>query len=382
MITPKEIKDKTERKYISFLQSLVEQRPFEKLVIRGDKSYTKSSLSEFEREIQQIHSHSKGKKGFGYTLDFQKVKTKYLGVQDLPISIYFDNEKDFLKFLGKEYEVDSFKSNIEIILREFPELKDWIIKNPKKVIDNANEWINILLVCQFFKQNPKPNFYIRELPVKVHTKFVERNKSIIRELLDVLISEHVKSEEKEFENRFNLKYAEPQIRFKVLDKTISDRFFSGIDDIAIPVSQFEKLDLPIFKVLVVENKTTLYTTLTLPKMNDTIAIFGSGFSVFNLKNVRWFDNLKLLYWGDIDVQGFEILSQFRTYFPHTKSVLMDKQAFDTFFENDNGTRTNISTKLNLTDEEQLLYDILKTNNWRLEQEKIPLEYVNKYFDNE
>ncbi|MBX3044262.1 MAG: hypothetical protein KIT33_11825 [Candidatus Kapabacteria bacterium] len=382
MITPKEIKNKTERKYISFLQSLVEQRPFEKLVIRGDKSYTKSSLSEFEREIQQIHSHSKVKKGFGYTLDFQKVKTKYLGVQDLPISIYFDNEKDFLKFLGKENEVDSFKLNVEIILREFPELKEWIIKNPKRVIDNANEWQNILQVCQYFKQNPKPNFYIRELPVKVHTKFVERNKSIIRELLDILISEHVKSEEKEFENRFNLKYAEPQIRFKVLDKTISDRFFSGIDDIAIPVSQFEKLDLPIFKVLVVENKTTLYTTLTLPKMNDTIAIFGSGFSVFNLKNVRWFDNLKLLYWGDIDVQGFEILSQFRTYFPQTRSVLMDKQSFDKFFENDNGTPTNISTKLNLTDEEQELYEILKTNNWRLEQEKIPLEYVNKYFDNE
>jgi hypothetical protein len=79
MITPKEIKDKTERKYISFLQSLVEQQPFEKLVIRGDKSYTKSSLSEFEREIQNIHSYSKEKKGFGYTLEFQKVKTKYLG---------------------------------------------------------------------------------------------------------------------------------------------------------------------------------------------------------------------------------------------------------------------------------------------------------------
>lgn len=382
MITPKEIKDKTGRKYISFLQSLVEQRPFEKLVIRGDKSYTKSSLSEFEREIQQIDSQSKEKKGFGYSLDFQKVKTKYLGVQDLPVSIYFDSEKDFLKFLGKENEVDSFKLNVEIIHREFPELKDWIIKNPKKVLDNANEWKNILQVCQYFKQNPKPNFYIRELPVKVHTKFVERNKSILRELLDVLISEHVKSEEKEFENRFNLKYAEPQIRFKVLDKTISERFFSEIDDIAIPVSQFEKLDLPIFKVLVVENKTTLYTTLTLPKMNDTIAIFGSGFSVFNLKNVRWFDNLKILYWGDIDVQGFEILSQFRTYFPQTKSVLMDKKTFDTFFENDNGTPTNISTKLNLTDEEQMLYDILKTNNWRLEQERIPLEHVNKYFDNE
>jgi len=382
MITPKEIKDKTERKYISFLQSLVEQRPFERLVIRGDKSYTKSSLSEFEREIQLIHSHSKGKKGFGYSLDFQKVKTKYLGTQDLPTSIYFDNENDFLKFLGKENEANSFKSNVEIILREFPALKDWIIKNPKKVIDNSNEWQSILQVCQYFKQNPKPNLYVRELPIKVHTKFIERKKSIIRELLDVLIYEHVNTEEKEFEKRFYLKYAEPQIRFKVLDKTISDRFFSGIDDIAIPVSQFEKLNLPIRKVLVVENKTTLYTTLTLPKMDETIAIFGSGYSVFNLKNVRWFDSLKLLYWGDIDVQGFEILSQFRSYFPQTKSILMDKQSFDKFFEDDNGTPTNISIRLNLTDEEQQLYDILKTNNWRLEQEKIPFNYVNKYFDNE
>jgi hypothetical protein len=100
-------------------------------------------------------------------------------------------------------------------------------------------------------------------------------------------------------------------------------------------------------------------------MNDTIAIFGSGFSVFNLKNVRWFDNLKLLYWGDIDVQGFEILSQFRSYFPQTKSILMDKLTFDKFFEDDNGTPTNISTRLHLTDEEQQLYDILKTNNWEL-----------------
>lgn len=382
MITPREIKDKTERKYISFLQSLVEQRPFEKLVIRGDKSYTKSSLSEFEREIQLIHSHSKEKKGFGYSLDFQKVKTKYLGVQDLPISIYFDAETDFLKFLGKEKEVDSFKLSVEKILLEFPELKDWIIKNPRKVIDNVNEWQNILPVCQYFKQNPKPNFYIRELPINVHTKFIERNKGIIRELLDVLIYEYVNTEEKEFEKRFYLKYAEPQIRFKVLDKTISDRFFSGINDIAIPVSQFEKLELPIRKVLVVENKTTLYTTLTLPKMDDTIAIFGSGFSVFNLKNVRWFDNLKLLYWGDLDVQGFEILSQFRTYFPQAKSMLMDKQTFEKFFEDDKGTPTNISTGLKLTNEEQELYNILKTNNWRLEQEKIPLEYVNKYFDNE
>ena len=114
-------------------------------------------------------------------------------------------------------------------------------------------------------------------------------------------------------------------------------------------------------------------------MNDTIAIFGSGYGVYNLKNVYWFANLELLYWGDIDVQGFEILSQFRGYFQHTKSVLMDFVTFEKFFENDFGTQTNICTLLNLTDSEQKLYEILKTNNWRLEQEKIPYDYVNLFF---
>ena len=117
-------------------------------------------------------------------------------------------------------------------------------------------------------------------------------------------------------------------------------------------------------------------------MDKAVAIFGSGYSVYNLKNVNWFTNLELLYWGDIDVQGFEILSQFRGYFPHTKSVLMDEQTFNKYFENDLGTSTNITTQLNLTDSENELYTILKANNWRLEQEKIPFDYVNQYFDNE
>lgn len=382
MITPQEIKKKAERKYLSFLQSIIGGKPFERLVIRGDKKYTKSSLPEFEKEIQLIVSQSKEKKGFGYSLEFQQVKTKHLGTQHLPTLIFFETEDDFLQFLGKVEEVELFRQSSTKITEVYPQLKDWIIKNPTKVIANQHKWESILKVCKYFKQNPKPNLYIRELPIKVHTKFLELNQSVIGELLDILISEHININEKIFEKRFNLKYAEPQIRFKVLDREIAQKFFYGIDDLAIPMSQFEKLNLPLIKVLVVENKTTLYTTLTLPKMNNTIAIFGSGFSVYNLRNVTWFNNKELLYWGDIDAQGFEILSQFRGYFPHSISVLMDKQTFDKFFENDNGTSTNISTKLNLTNNEQELYDTLKRNNWRLEQEKIPFEYVNNFFDNE
>ena len=59
---------------------------------------------------------------------------------------------------------------------------------------------------------------------------------------------------------------------------------------------------------------------------------------------------------------------------------MDKTTFDKYFENDSGKSTTDTTALNLTDNEKELYDLLKTNNWRLEQEKIPFDYVNQYFD--
>jgi len=382
MINPNEIKSKAEKKYIPFLQSLIEGTPFSNIVIHGDKSYAKSSLVDFEKEILLIISQSKEKRGFGYMLEFQKVKTRYLGTQDLPTTIYFGSAKDLLKYLGREKEVGLFKQNSEEIITAFPELRDWVFKNPARIIQNQSEWKNILSVCRYFKKNTTPRLYIRELPINVHTKFIERNQGIIKDLLDVIISEFVNREEKYFEKRFNLKYSEPQVRFKILDKEVSQSFFSGLDDIAIPVSQFEALKLPISKVIIVENKTTLYTTLTLPKVKETIAIFGSGYSVYNLKNVDWFTSLELLYWGDIDVQGFEILSQFRSYFPKTKSILMDKQTFDEYFENELGTTTNISIRLNLTDNEQQLYDLLKTNNWRIEQEKIPFDYVNRFFDHE
>lgn len=379
MISPQEIRKKSERKYPGFLESVAEGRTFSPMVIRGNKTYTKSSLPEFEKEIRSIFSESKGKKGYGYTIEYQRVKTKTLGVQDLPVSIYFETESDYLKFLGNEKEVHFFREDMALILAQFPELTDWIIRNPLKVVQHRGQWDNLLKVLRYFRDNPLPRMYIRELPIAVHTKFIERHKSILSELLDVLIPEAIDTESKEFEKRYHLKYNEPQIRFKVLDKSMARTCFSGIDDLAIPLSQFQSLELPVEKVLIVENKTTLYTTLSLPAMEDTIAIFGSGYGVFNLKNVRWLSRTELLYWGDIDVQGFEILAQFRSWFPDTKSIFMDRDTFDAFFEDDEGTPTNMGTPLHLTEAELELYERLKHNNWRLEQEKIPFVYVLTWF---
>jgi len=383
MITSKEIRDKAEKKYPAYLQSIVENIPFTEIVITGNKKPGKN-LAEYQSQITDLISQSKEKKGSGYTIKYQKINKKEIGAQDIPFEISFQTESDFLKFIHKEKEAAEFREDCVLIYSKFLELKEWIIKCPKKVIENHNQWNDLLKVCNYFKSNPKPNFYIRELPIQVHTKFIEDNKAILKELLDILIEKYINREYtllKDFEKRFNLKYAEPTVRFRILDKNISQQYFSGIDDLSIPISQFEKLKLPVKRVLVVENRTNLLTiALTFPELEKTIVIFGSGYKVENLKKVKWFDKVELLYWGDFDIQGFEILSQFRGYCPQVKSILMDKLTFEKYFENDEGTPNNVSVRLNLTEEEQQLYQLLKENNWRLEQEKIPLEYVNNLIE--
>ena len=371
MITPTEIRKKAEKKYLAFLQSVVEGKTFDPVVIVGNKK-PNDDMAMFEKELTELMEYSKERKGYGYTIEYQTVKTRKHGLQDIPTSISFFTEYDYLKFIGKEQITAHFRADIGKGLSELPELKDWISKYPNKVLDNHNVWDDILVVCKYFKTTPKPQLYIRELPIQVHTKFIERNKGIIKELLDIIISEQVNTEATRFEPHFNLKYDEPIVRFRVLDKTISEKFFSGTNDISLPISQFKSIGISVHTVYIVENKMNM---LTFPLKSDSIVLWGHGFGVDILKTVEWLRSKRIFYWGDLDAHGFLILSELRKHFPQVESFLMDRETFDAFFENDKGVETNVVGDLYLTSKERELFEYLKAFNFRLEQEKIPFEYA-------
>ena len=316
-------------------------------------------------------------KGFGYTIEWKTVKTKALGEQDLSERVLFESASDIERFLQKCGEVSQFRKDVAMLLDEFPQLRSWVERYPLKVVENASFWSDLLKVLRYFVANPCPRLYIRELPIEVHTKFIERNKGVLRELLDIVIVEHVCSDEKVFEKRFGLRYDESWVRIRVLEASIANEYFSGVDDLTMPQSQFCALSLPVQKVFVVENKINF---LTFPKLAGSLLIWGHGFTIGILKSVPFMRHASLYYWGDIDAQGFEILSQFRSYFPQTQSLLMDRTTFDTYFEGDKGTPSNVSKPLHLTPAEAALYDHVKFHNLRLEQEKIPQKCINNIFN--
>ena len=372
MITPTEIRKKAENKYLNFLRSVTERQAFEPIVIVGNKKPNDDTV-QFEKELTELIAHSKEKKGYGYSIEYQKVKTRKHGEQDIPVSISFLTEQDFLKYIGKEQDTSGFRKDVERILSAFPELVEWVCRFPTKVLDNHRVWDDVLKVCIYFKGNPKPQLYIRELPIQVDTKFIERNKGIIKELLDIIIAKSVNPDETRFETHFNLRYDEPVVRFRVLDKAMSQMLFSGIDDLSVPINQFQEVEIPVEVVYIVENKMNM---LTFPPIQKSIVVWGHGFGVDLLKDVTWLKSKKIFYWGDLDAQGFQILSEIKTHFPQVESFLMDRETFDLFYESGFGTETNVEKNLFLTPEEEKMFDFLKEGNYRLEQEKIPFEYAS------
>lgn len=381
MIQPDDIKKKASRWYLSILSSSFQGTsdfprdvPFGKIESKG----ILDNFIDIKKEIEKLKNESKGKKGYGYSVEFTSKNTRSAGKQDLPTRIYFEDIDNYLKFLHKEKEYNRFMMFTRQTEKELPQLINWIESNPKKVLDNLDEWDDILKVCRYFLENPKPNIFIREIPLDISTKFIEENTKIISLLLDILIEEHVNKEEKSFNKRYNLKYDEPLIRLRILDPEAAQNLFSGVDDLSIPQGQFNQLDIPCKRVFVLENKTNILNFLTLPSMEDSIAIFGKGFGVGSLKDAEWLAGKQIIYWGDIDPHGFQILSQIRGYFPQTRSCMMDFETFRKFEDLAvTGACTNVTELDHLNPEEHLLFDhlcSLEINN-RLEQEKVPQKYA-------
>lgn len=386
MIQPEDIKTKSSRWYLDILSSSVQDKPvFPRDVSFGKirSNETLKNFSKINKGISNLINDSKKEKGYGYCIEFTLRKDRRVGEQSFPTRIYFDNLDDYLKFIHKEKEYRNFVLTTQTIIAEISHLRPWIISNPRKVLENLGKWDDLIKVCKYFIECPKPNVYIRELPLNISTKFIEENKILIKDLLDILIEEHLNKNETDFEKRFNLKYREPLIRLKILDNKTSQTLFYGVNDLSIPQSQFNILNIPCKRIIILENKTNysnIFNFLTLPSLKDSISIFGQGFSINLLKNARWLLDKQIIYWGDIDVHGFQILSQLRGYFPQTQSCMMDFETFSKFKGMAvTGSETKLKTLEHLNPEEERLFEYLvslKENN-RLEQEKIPHFYALK-----
>jgi hypothetical protein len=134
--------------------------------------------------IEALQKGSKEQIGFGYAIGWKERNFRRIGAQKVPSEVSFLTRGDYLRFLDKTAEVEQFELDCQFIRQRCPELISWMQTKPLKVIANAGAWQGLLSVSLHLKENPQPNCYVRELPVVVDTKFVERHAGILMELLN------------------------------------------------------------------------------------------------------------------------------------------------------------------------------------------------------
>jgi hypothetical protein len=372
MITLAEIYLKAGRSYLPFLQSWLRGEAY--LPLRFSVGKLPDDFPQLRSVVQQLQNYAKSQRGYGYDLKMRQQQTRLLGSQTLPVAVVFGTAEDFLRFVDKWVEFQHFQQDVTLVREQLPQLADWMEQYPKKVIAQHGYWPGLLTVCCYLLENPLPELYIRELPINLHTKFIEEHMGILRELLDILLPpEAIIPNALTFEQRFGLRTGEAWVLVRFLDDQLHMRYGLPLDVLSTPCSQFAQLDFRRQRCLITENKMTF---LTLPRLSETFALLGGGFGVSMIAAVPWLNECPMIYWGDLDAQGFQILSQLRSLFPHVVSLMMDEQTFKTFSPfHVEGTPCIVRQLPHLIPEEHMLFLHLSERTLRLEQEHISHDYA-------
>lgn len=354
--------------------------------LRGDATFfplrlilKRPSEKGIRSDFEPIRKAVKTLESSGLPIEHHAFRFAALGEQRLPVAVVFDTREDYLKVLGIQERFDAFVTESKVVLDVFPALRPLLIDKPKLIESHTGMWHRIVAVCRYLIEHPTPHIYLRELPIEgVDTKFIASHKKV----LDLLLMRLLPPEALDatiatlsnggFESKYGFLTPQPLIRFRLLDSAYA---IAGQMELALPKSAFDALETKVERIFIVEN---LATFLALPACPKSMVIFGSGYGARYLKDARWMEERSLYYWGDLDSHGFAILSQFLTVFPHTHSLMMNRQTADRFAHlvvKEPTEKRYEGEADGLTDEEHALFEALRQQAFRLEQERIPFGYV-------
>ena len=385
-----DIRRSANNKYKEFLRSaaslylLSVPQPFFPWTYKGSKGKKTDSYDTTRSLYSELYASSKEKNSKGYILITEKVNTRSYGEQTVVKEIVISNEEDYLWFIGKEKEYKQFLSAIGELKACFishsfdlKDLNEWVKQNLDFLQEKKEDgyYDSLFSVLIWLMENRFSNLYIREIPLPVHTKFIEENEATLLSLYRAITKdEKVLS----FEDTFGLRKKENLIRY---------RMNNSKEETGLRISDFRRINSfedtkNIRRVYVVENEI-VYLTFPLPA--DAMCIFGGGFASSSLSKADWLSEKELYYFGDEDEHGFEILGVFRSIFPHVKSFLMDEETYRDHIEY--AVKGRSATSLYdsyLTPSELEVLNTLRRNpeKGRLEQERISVEYIKEHLKNQ
>jgi hypothetical protein len=309
-----------------------------------------------------------GRQGVELTKQSRRVQGT---LQSLPTHVTVPDLDTAVSLLEPEWEqrIQLGRDRLSVLRSRFPDVTGF----PKVVRAVAGySETDFDLLCSastWFRHNSGSGLTPRQVPIEgLHAKWLNTHRPVIQILAGIesleLLPRHPQ--------RIHFTYLDPQ--YLAAGGRRHDS--ATVGDVMRPAY------LPEI-VLVSENKDT---AIHFPPVPKAIAVEGAGFG--GAPAIASFDWLTaaphLIYWGDLDPSGFEIVDRFRQVGLSVRTILMDLPTFEEYerFGTSTDVRGNpIGTPvrrhlLHLTDSEQSVYSKLAAPEWtrvrRVEQERIPL----------
>lgn len=371
MITPNELFEKSDKLFDKVITAVLKQEDIFPLVIPANKKLAGTNYSQLKAAIIPLYQQSKQVKGKGYTIEW-KEKTVDGTKQKIPSKIFFEGLGDYLFYTKRIKDYEAINNAFDKITTSFSSLSDWSKENAIFLLNQADRIEDLIKVCiYFFNNRPPHNLYLRELPIEVHSKFIEDNNAALKKLLDVLLpADWINKNETDFSTRYYIKKPNIYAQIRILDESLKSVI--GYDELALTLDDSALLNWQPEKVFIIENRACF---LSFPKVKNAVAIFGEGFKSRISKHIPWLAKAELFCWFDLDAAGFEMLNIIRQYYPEAKSFLMDEKTHH-HFSQFAVTSTYRKLKLGMLSADELeLYENLQRNSKRLEQERITNPYI-------
>lgn len=371
MITPKELLEKSDKLFFKIVTAVLKGESLFPLVIPSNKKIANSGFSELRDAIVPLYTNSKDSKGKGFSVEW-KVKSIDGTKQKIPNRILYDTFEDYLFFTKRDKDYQKIKQAYQHITDSFPSHSAWVTDQPTFLLEYADVIPDLVKVARyFFDHTPPHNLYLRELPIQVHSKFIEDNIKPLKKILDIILpSDKINFDESDFSARYRIKRPNIYAQIRVLDDILIST--SKFNELALTIDDAAVLDWQPDKVFIIENKACF---LSFPSVKNSVAIFGEGFKSRISRHIPWLSQTELYCWFDLDTAGFEMLNMIRQYYPHASSFLMDNNTYERFGQfavTNSGRRKELSY---LTDTERKLYELLLQDQKRLEQERIDQNHV-------
>lgn len=371
MITPNELFEKSDKLFDKVITAVLKQEDIFPLVIPSNKKLSGTNFSQLKAAIIPLYQQSKQVKGQGYTIEW-KEKIVDGTKQKIPFKIFFETLDDYLLYTKRTKDYEAINNAFDKVTTSFKGILNWVKENVVFLLNHADKIDDLIKVCIYFcNTKPPHNLYLRELPIEVHSKFIEDNTAALKKILDVVLpADWVDKSETDFSNRYYIKKPNIYTQIRILDDTLKP--VVGYEELALTLDDSALLNWQPERVFIVENRACF---LSFPKVKNAVAIFGEGFKSRVSKHIPWLVKAELFCWFDLDAAGFEMLNIIRQYYPEAKSFLMNEKTYNQFsqFSVTSTYRKLLLEKLNA--DELKLYEFLQMSSKRLEQERITNAYI-------